>query len=199
LQAIAWNLTACSRLGDYGAAASYFKQLAPFYNDRDWLDLGVTMLDMWAQCLRRLDQPKNFIPIAMRTLASHNSRLSMTQNTTWSLRDLITASASLDDQIAIPMRGYFTKVSLSSHLQHHHQHDGFQLALQATSLLPESFQAQSIGLRIVSLNEADQCDLWVVSEAGQEIEPGMNQMLLGSRVRYLITRLRKKTFIDTDR
>jgi len=176
------RLTAGSYAKDYDVAASYFRQLASFYSDKDWLAAGVKMLDIWAQCLKCLGRPIEYIPIALKIIASQCSVSFISESTSWYLIDLISTSSFLKEQIAVPMGNFFRETDLDSYISHYDNHDGFRITLYLQSRLPVSFKAQSIEVRFLSVNDEARSEVWLSSEKAQEIGPGVNHVTVGTKV-----------------
>ncbi|KAL9124781.1 MAG: hypothetical protein Q9217_005924 [Psora testacea] len=168
----------CFQGHNYNAAASYFKQLASFYNGKDWVNLGSTMLEMWAECLQNLNNLKEYITVALRALACADAKLRSSLSFLWSLNDLIAVSAKIDGQIAVPLDHYFGGSELDPYIVHHLDRDGFKTSLRLASMLLESFEASSVRVRIVSLDE-HQSELWLSSNR-TVVKPGLNRINVGS-------------------
>lgn len=184
-------LTANSYLEDYAAAASYFHQLAPFYAKNDWSHLETSVLETYAQCLKQLDRNMEYINIALQILAKTVQRhRTIPQHRTLErasghLGDLIAASESLDDHISVPMDSYFRDIGLEPFLRHYESHDGFQLLLRFQNLMPETFEAHKIRVRITTVEKEPRYEIWLATEGVQKLEPGSARVLLGSNVRRL--------------
>ena len=172
----------CFQLRDYNAAASYFKQLASFYNDGEWVSLGTTMLDMWAESLEELDHVQEYVSVALRALASACTGSSASIGSMWSLKDLIRASAKIHEHISVPFDQYFLERNLDPYISHYTDHDGFKTTTHFRSMLSETFEAKSVQVRIVSIAEEQQSEVWLSSAVGKSIKPGMNKIEVGSKV-----------------
>ena len=174
---------------DYDVAASYFHQLAPFYANNNWNYLEMSVLEMYAQCLRRLDRNQEYIAVALHILEKIVQRRriaprhQMSGNASGHLRELISASKSLDQPISIPMGNYFGDIRLDPFLHHSDVHDGFRLLLQFLYLMPGSLVAQNVRARIVTVDEEQRNEIWLAAEGNERLEPGSVKVLLGSNVR----------------
>ena len=166
---------------DHSVAASYFKQLASVYNDKDWISLGTTMLDMWAQCLQGLDNVKEHIAVALRALASGVSEMGSTLSSIWSFNKLISASSNIDEKIAVPLDHYFLESELHPYVSHYPDQDGFRADLRLRWMLREKFSASSIRVRIISLDNEHRSNIWLSSEKAKLV-PGLNSIEVGSKV-----------------
>ena len=190
-----------SQLKDYSMAASYFRQLAPFYAKDDWSNLEMVMLDMYTQCLKNLRRIEDYVRIALRTLAkavrstsraTTESRTGSIEqprawhtlsSTTVCLKDVIAASVSLDQPVSVPMDQYFDNIRLDTHILHSLDHGGFTLNLQLRNLIPEDMEAVTVRARLISVGEEQRSELWLAAECVQVVKPGMARITLRSNVR----------------
>lgn len=140
------------------------------------------MLDMHAKCLSHLGRTKEFIGIALKTLATNNYDSNALGKPSYSVKDLVVASKLLKQQVIIPSKGYFNDIELDSYVEHYSECDGFYLPLRLRSLLPEKFQADSIQVKIVSVNEQQSCEILLDANVAQDIVPGKNRILVGTKV-----------------
>lgn len=140
------------------------------------------MLDMWAQCLKHLDRPKEYIPIALKTLAYQSHVLYMCGRANWSLPDLISASICLEQSIKIPMDTFLGKPRLDPHINHDENHDGFTMLLHLESKISSSFRVQEIRVKIISAEGEDRSGLWLSVQTAKIITAGSNQILVESKV-----------------
>ena len=193
-------LTKHSQLKEYDIAASYFRNLAPFYAKDEWSNLEMVMLNMYAECLSHLQRTEDYVRVAMRALAKivQNSLgapgepqkgsadlLSVAENpgyTTVSFQAIMAASTSLEQLVSVPMDQYFDHVGLDKYIQHFSDHDGFALLLKFRSLLPGSLEAQSVRVKLTSTGEEPRSELWLAVDSPQIIRAGYNQIKLRSNV-----------------
>ena len=195
----ATHLIASSLLKDYEVAASYFRQLAPFYAKGDWSGLELITLDLYAQCLRHLERNDDYIRIGLMILAKtarSNSAvrqqpqinsiklaniLQPPQSAAGSLSEILSASKLLKEQIPVTMDTYFDRIDMGMYVRHSPDDDGFQFPLVLRSLLPESFLADSVRVQILSVKEDQRSELWLYAN-GQNIETGTSRIWLRSNV-----------------
>ena len=159
------------------------------------------MLDMYTQCLKNLERPEDYVRIALRTLAKavRSTSGAMTEHrpgslerpetwqtsssTTVYFKDIIAASASLDQPVSVSMDQYFDNIRLDTYIRHSPDHDGFTLTLRLRSLIPEDLEAISVRARLISVGEEQRSELWLTAEGVQAIKPGMARITLKSNVR----------------
>ena len=183
-------------LADYTVAASLFRQLAPFYAKDDWFSLEIVMLDMHSECLRHLGIIEEYVRIRLRILAkiirSAGSTLRMgsmrpihiqqtIDRTQMKISDIIGISKSLDSPVTSPMDQFFGDIQLANCLIHSSSHDGFYMRLRMKSLLPDSLEAQTVKLKIVSARDETYSEIWLSADGTQIIRPGIVNIRLASK------------------
>ena len=163
------------------------------------------MLQMHAQCLKKLNKTEEYIHMVLKILAKwvgrektlslrdgrpafrgaaldHNDHDLGTVGSKRYLEDLLLSSKDLKQQISVPMGKYFGPVSVDPYIRHYADKDGFQLQLRLHYLLPESMQAQKFRVRLVSCEEGQQRDIWLAADESQLMEAGTVKVMVGSKV-----------------
>lgn len=168
------------KLQDYKSAASYFDQLSVFYGKTGWDRLGVSMLDMYAQCLKLMGRVEDYIRVALRAIATQKRVSGMPNSTTASLADIIKNSDSLIQPVTVSLDDHFDHVQLNPYLRHYPEHDGFQMLLKLRSLFTDSFQADSVRIKITSVDPDKTGAHWLSVAGQQEITPGLVSLLVGT-------------------
>ena len=189
-----------SQLKDYGVAASYFRQLAPFYANTKWSALERAMLDKYALCLMQLKQHDDYVRISLKILAKvikvnaiverktqhykimRDSKLCLDDGSSY-LNSALAASELCTIEFPTSLKDYFGNVQLEKDIRHFPDQDGFAVHLNFQSLLPEEFTAQSVQVRLLPLKAEHRSDLWLSSEGAQPIKPGSARVCLRSNVR----------------
>lgn len=175
------NADGNSRLEDYDVAASYFKQLTSSYNDKQWLTLGASMLDSWAQCLEHLGKIRESISVALRAIeASKDSSASSTSKS--SLKRLIHLSESLSQPMTVPFDHYFSVQKRCKHIRHKEGWPGFLWDFSFSNAFKESFDVESLSVQIVEANDLHPEEIWLCSEPNITISKGTNTIALSSKV-----------------
>ncbi|KAL9583907.1 MAG: hypothetical protein Q9212_002435 [Teloschistes hypoglaucus] len=171
---------------DYSTAASYFRQLATFYYNNDWMRLEISMLDMYAQCLQHLDRKTDFCQAGLQLLArlisargrryrpgefnEHEKSLQLGHY----LRDVIDASARLQQTISAPLHNFFGYVSLDPYIRHFDNQDGFKTRLKLQNLMGARLEAQEVRVKIVGVGTDQHDEIWLRTEASEVLHPGAN-------------------------
>ena len=180
-------------------AASYFRQLAPFYAKDDWSDLELLTLDLYARCLHRVERNADFVRIGLKTLAKSIQGKAaigkqpqtksmkpayihqVSRSAASSLGNVLNTSRLLEEQISLPMDGYFDSIDMGMYVRHSTDDDGFQFPLVLRSLFSENFLAESVRVQILGAEESQHSELWLHAK-DQTIKPGISRIWLGSRV-----------------
>lgn len=180
----------------------YFRQLAPFYSEDDWSDLELLTLDLYVQCLRRLERNADYVLIGLKTVAKRiqgNAALQQqspndlmkpanirqaSASSASSLTSILNTSKLLNEQISLSTDGYFDRIDMGMYVRHSNDDDAFEFPLVLQSLLPESFLAESVRVQILSVEEVQRSDLWLHAN-DISIEPGMCKIWLRSNVSLL--------------
>lgn len=157
-----------SYLGDYATAASYFAQLAHLYAQDGWAHLELSMLNMYANCLKHMNQNEDYIRVGLKIVAKitreHTPKFPGTLETkTPSLTDLVSASVAITHQLTVPMGDYFGNINMDPHIRLYEDHDGFCLQLVLTNLTSDVIEAQEVRVKLVPINEDHQTELWLVA------------------------------------
>ncbi|KAI4199656.1 MAG: hypothetical protein LQ350_004447 [Teloschistes chrysophthalmus] len=189
------DLASCRfRLKDYSTAASYFRQLATFYYNNDWMRLEISMLDMYAQCLQHLDRKTDFCQAGIQLLARFISArgppyrhggINERGNSLpvgHYLRDVIDASARLQQTISAPLQNFFGHVSLDPYIRHFDNQDGFKTSLKLQNLMGARLEAQEVRVKIVRVDTDQHDEIWLRAETSEVLQPGANSITVQTTV-----------------
>ncbi|KAL2176504.1 trafficking protein particle complex subunit 10 [Thermothelomyces heterothallicus CBS 202.75] len=189
-------------LGELKEAAFYFYRVIPFYGDNGWSLLELSMLVMYARCLKELKRLDDYVNKALRQLLCKAAaaerdrrqqgsqfRLSLTSPTQYPepsaisgfLADLLEVSASLEKEVKIPLTNLFCDLSLDGPPFYEDGQDCFSLFLDLNSLLVDEFEATSVSVRISSPTAANK-EIWLQTKGPVTIRPGPNKVKVRSTV-----------------
>ncbi|KAL2824871.1 trafficking protein particle complex subunit 10 [Aspergillus cavernicola] len=199
------------RQSDYGAAASYFHQIVPFYGNRRWTILEGVMLEMYARCLKELNRNDEYVRVVVRLLAKYaahtQSQLSSRQKTldassvfaeedlvSGYVEELFKTSSALQKDISAPLTDFFADLRVKPVVLHYNDKDGFQLQLYLRFLLGKRIDVDSIKIRLVSANNSAQSsEHWIETQAKATIKSSSTRVLVDSSVtlqgKYLVDRV----------
>ena len=185
------------KMEDYAAAASYFRQLAPFYAQGQWRDLEIIMLDLYAQCLDRLDRIEEYVSIVLKIISKQIEALSrlqdstkLTSNQSFSggsetyLQRLLTASKRLERPIIAPLERFFDSVSLDPNVKHSKESDSFHLLLSVKPLFRDSIVLDEARVSLVRMAGEQRTELWLSANDFMLAARGTTKISLVSMVRY---------------
>ncbi|KAL2019357.1 hypothetical protein VTK56DRAFT_9737 [Thermocarpiscus australiensis] len=188
-------------LGEYNEAASYFYRVIPFYGESGWSLLELSMLVMYARCLKELNRLDDYVNRALRQLlckaaAAERDRLRQksqlrigllstgqypeTSAISGFLADLLNCSASLEKDVRIPLTSLFSDIGLDGPPFYDDGQDSFSLFLDFHSLLVDEFEAASASLRISSPGSGGSKEIWLQTKGPVTIRPGPNKIRLQS-------------------
>ncbi|KAK4247574.1 trafficking protein particle complex subunit 10 [Corynascus novoguineensis] len=189
-------------LGEFKEAAFYFYRVIPFYGENGWSLLELSMLVMYARCLKELKRLDDYVNKALRQLLCKAAaaerdrrqqrsqfRLGLTSTTQYPepsaisgfLADLLEVSGSLDKEVKIPLTSLFCDMGLDGPPFYDDDQDSFSLFFDLHSLLVDEFEATSVSLRISSLSGAAK-EIWLQSKGPLTIRPGPNKVKVQSTV-----------------
>lgn len=180
-------LRSISRLGDYATAASYFAQLARLYAQDGWIRLELNMLNMYAHCLKHMNQNEDYIQIGLKIVAKltldHTPKFpGIWGEKTSSLTDLISASAAITHRLTVPMGDYFGSISVDPHIHPYEDHDGFCLHLLLANLTSDAIKAQEVQVKLLPVDEDYQTELWLAATNATIGSQGTVSISVGTKV-----------------
>ncbi|KAL4915101.1 trafficking protein particle complex subunit 10 [Aspergillus aurantiobrunneus] len=199
------------RQSDYGAAASYFHQIAPFYGYKHWTVLEGVMLEMYTRCLKELNRKEEYVRTLARLLAKYaahtQSQLSIRQKTLDAssifteetvvseyVEELFRASAALQKDISAPLTDFFGDLNVKPVILHYKDRDGFQLQLYLRFLLGKRIDVDSIKIRLVGANAgAQSSEHWIETSAKMTVKSSSTRILVDSSTtlqgKYVVDRV----------
>ncbi|KAG8526257.1 uncharacterized protein KY384_000250 [Bacidia gigantensis] len=142
-------------LEDFTTAVTYFRQLAPSYDDKEWSNLGTLILEMLAHCLRHLGYDNEYIAVALRALRRLKPDVEPRLTSSLSLGEVFKASASLKEQVTLPFDAFFYQGTLEPYIQHVFGQDTFEMHFDFQCGLAEIFEAHSLCVQAIGVGEED--------------------------------------------
>ncbi|KAE8408425.1 trafficking protein particle complex subunit 10 [Aspergillus pseudonomiae] len=208
------------RQSDYGAAASYFHQITPFYGSKQWTILEGVMLEMYARCLKELQRSEEYVRMSLRLLAkfaSHKqSSLSTRQKTidassifaeeeliSQYVDELFEASGALQKEVTAPLTDFFADLHVDPAIVHYKDKDGFQMQLSLRFLLGKRIEADSMKIRLVGTGGSQSNEYWLELPSKTTIKSSSTKVLVDSSMtlqgKYYIDRveLRARSILFT--
>ena len=189
-------------LKDYRAAATWFNQTTPFFGDRGWTLLELSMLVMYTRCLGETGSKDEYLDVGLTLLtkscAAEKERLmspvspSLTRREETAFPDttpirgvvgkLFGSSSSLPKGAKVALQNFFTNVELMGAPEYHENKDSCSLRLTVHSLLPEEITVDSTALRLSFTDGGLSKQVWFRAAEEIEVRPGKNVISLNSNV-----------------
>ncbi|KAK4100426.1 hypothetical protein N658DRAFT_559703 [Parathielavia hyrcaniae] len=184
-------------LGEYHEAAFYFYRVIPFFGESGWSLLELSMLVMYARCLKELDKLDDYANKALfqlltKAAAAERDRLQQRSRfrvgltaaaqypeasaISGYLADLLSVSASLEKDVKIPLLNLLCDLGLDGPPMYDEGQDGFSLFLDLHSLLVDEFKASSVSVRISSPAAGGIKEIWLHTKESVTIRPGPNKV-----------------------
>ncbi|PQE03353.1 tmem1 family protein [Rutstroemia sp. NJR-2017a BBW] len=174
-------------LKDYAGAASYFYRITPFYGDASWTQIEMSMLIMYASCLKELDRKDEYAKVVLKLLAraatiekdrlSRKSSFKIGPNRRFDWEEitlddtyldvLLEITKALPRDIHVPLQDYFSQLEVVDTLQYHESKDSFGLQLRLHYLLKNNLKIDKARVRIAPLVGIPGREIWL--ESGEEI------------------------------
>jgi hypothetical protein len=187
------------RQSDYGAAASYFHQITPFYGSKHWNILEGVMLEMYARCLKELNRSEEYVRMTLRLLAKFasdkQSNLSTRQKTldassmfaeeesiSQYVEELFRASGALQKEVSAPLLNFFADLNVKPAILHYLDKDGFQLQLSLRFILGKRIDIDSMKIRLVGAGGSQSNEHWLESSTKTTIKSSSTRVLVASSV-----------------
>lgn len=152
------------------------------------------MLDLYALSLRHLDNKQDFTWAGLQILAkiAHRSQppFRLAQQLPLHdlgglghyLKDTFDTSKSLRQPLFTTFNKYFGDFFLDPYIYHFEGRDGFYMYVTLQSLMPETFEAHEMLVKLVSNDNEQRRSIWLSAETVQLLRRGPNQVLIQSTV-----------------
>lgn len=189
-------------LKDYAAAASYFYRITPFYGDSSWTQVEVSLLVMYAKCLKELSRNDEYVKVVLKLLArvammekeklTRKSAFKFGPMSTFDegdvvlsdtyLNELLLITQTLSRDIHVPLQDYFSRIEVDGTPQYHNSQDSFGLYLRLQYLLKEDFNIDKARVRIIPLMGGPGREIWLETNAAIMFKKGWNKLCVQSNI-----------------
>ncbi|KAK4445094.1 trafficking protein particle complex subunit 10 [Podospora aff. communis PSN243] len=187
-------------LGQYSEASFFFYETIPPFGEAGWTLLELSMLLMFAKCLKELRKLDDYVNKALRQLlckaaAAEKERIQQKSmfrilaksrqqypepsSMSGLFTDLLHVSSSLGKEVRIPLVSLFTDIELDGPPIYAQMQDSFSISLKLRSLIVDTFEATKMKLRINGVSGTNQ-EIWLETEGPVTINPGNNKIRLRS-------------------
>jgi len=190
-------------LCQYSEAAFYFYRTIPFFGETGWSLLELSMLLMYARCLKELHKLDDYVNKALRQLLCkaavaekdrirHKSQIRIgskpdaqfpkSSSMSGFFTDLLAVSSSLDKEVRIPLMNFFCDVELGGPPVYDDGQDSFSVSLKLYSLIVDTFEIKRASIRITGTSGGVNKEIWLQAKGPVTIKPGRNKLQLQSSV-----------------
>ncbi|KAF2878354.1 trafficking protein particle complex subunit 10 [Massariosphaeria phaeospora] len=193
-------------LGDYNAAANYFKEMASLFAESRWNMVETIMLKMYAQCLRKTNRKDEYVRTLLELLAKSAANCKSTRSsfrrasaanvsnisnewlndekvdTIGVFQELVDFSEQLPKDMIVPMKKYFDDIVVETYVRHLDDKDGFQLRLQFRHVLEDNVEIQSAKVRLISATTAQGKDIWLENRDATQLKRGICRIWITSNI-----------------
>ena len=190
-------------LKDYAAAASYFYRMTPFYGESGWVEIELSMLVLYAECLKQLQRKEEYVRVVLKLLskaaAVENDKLrsksalkfgrveSFSDEPTIPiepyLQDVLPIAKTLQHEIQVPLQNFFGYVEVDGTPKYHPEKDSYALKIRVRYLLQEELTIEKAKVKISLVGSEIDRDLWLETEGPVLMKPGIVTFVVQSNVR----------------
>ena len=194
-------------LGEFAAAASYFRETTPFFGESGWSLLELSMLMTYSGCLRELGRDDEYVRVVLKLLSKaakaererlvrqSSVRLGGDEKKRFPARTaihgyvdgLLAASATLPSEVHILLANFFSDVEIDGPPTYGDEEDSFSITLNLRNLLAERLPLDSVKVRLLGFAGGQPRDIWVESRGQLRFDPGKNKVKLYSNVGWRIS------------
>ena len=147
----------------------------------------MSVLEMYGFCLRKLDRVDEYIRIALRTISKaivsknhgmgrnasvSNSFISSAFAGPAHVQEIVSASVSLSQPIAVPLQDFFTDLYVDPYLQHLPDESGFSLDVSFKSNIPTYLKGAQLSIKLNSISDAHHREINLETESSVDIKTG---------------------------
>ena len=191
-------------LKDYAAAASYFRQLAPFYAQGQWSEVELVMLDLYARCLDKLNRDEEYVNILLKMLAKQveaarrsydsvrvplgKSSAGGSQDLSLCFQSLLAASRRFGKAVMAPMDRYFDDVLLDPHIRHDDMKDTFSFSISIRQHLLENLHLDELRVHLIGMGEDQNTEIILTAINALITARDLSKVSVTAQVRLYLVR-----------
>lgn len=194
-------------LKDFAAAASYFYRMTPFYGEGGWAEVELSMLIMYARCLKELQRKEEYVRVVLKLLSraammekeilQRKSAFHFGGNHSLFNKEVVPASSylpellqitkSLQHEVHVPLQNFFALVEVDDTVQYHPETDRFGLQLRLQYLLTDDLTIEKARVKITPLAGDSNRDLWLETADPLVFKKGKTRLSVQSNVSLFST------------
>jgi trafficking protein particle complex subunit 10 len=180
------------QLRDYESAASYLEHIADDESTHMWRHLHGTILELYAECLKRLERVSAYLRVILKILATYATDRQPRKRDSGSsqavqvlINDLCSLSAELDDQVVVPLEDFFRVTSAELCICHYHGRDGFYIPLSICNLLGPTINISNGVKMVLTAHDGSQAVLELRNHDSIQLPATPMEVILESNVATL--------------
>lgn len=179
------------KVGDYGVSASYFHRATPFFGETGWGLLELSMLVMYARCLRELGRKEGFVQVVLKMLmraaaaeAEFEGRASASVSKSKGdfsavrgfVAELLEAAGELPREVVVPLSSFFLAVDVCGAPGYTEGSDKVEVEVELHSLLEDELPVERAGLRMTCVDGGPTNEISLEGVKGQVVKPGKSRL-----------------------
>lgn len=185
-------------LKEYREAAQAFSQTTPHFGESGWSILELSMLIMYAHCVRESQSQDDYVIVAVKLIvmacaankaerASRIGKSTIKQDLDMTpikevAETLFELSSSIAREVRVPLLSLFNNVELFGPPVYHESQDTCILTVDLDSLLPDDLAVDSMQLRATCIDNGPVKELVFEQKKGATLASGHTKITLSSNV-----------------
>ncbi|MBE3109307.1 MAG: hypothetical protein IMZ46_02165, partial [Acidobacteria bacterium] len=186
------------KVEDFFASASYFHRATPFFGESGWSLLELSMLVMYARCLKKLDRTESFVQVVVKLLmkaaaaaAEYAGRASFTREgkrgdlsaVRGFVGELLAAAGELPREVVVPLTSFFLGIDVCGAPRYPEGSDKLEIEVELHSLLEEELPVERASLRMSCVDGGPMKEISLECVGKQTIKPGKGRLTFVGKVR----------------
>ncbi|KAK0119195.1 hypothetical protein ONS96_012259 [Cadophora gregata f. sp. sojae] len=203
-------------LTDFAAAASYFYRMKPFYRESGWAQVELSMLVMYARCLKELSRKEEYVKVVLELLSKsalvenarlqRNSVLKFGRGASLSpemapiqnyIPELLEITKGLQHEVRVPLEHFFGNIEVDGTVRYSSENDSFSLEVRLQYLLADDMPIDRARVRITPLTGDMNREIWLESVTSMVFKKGVAKFIIHSNVTvpgvYLVSHITLET------
>ncbi|PBP25841.1 TMEM1 family protein [Diplocarpon rosae] len=188
-------------MGDYAAATSYLYRMTPFYGESGWAEVELSMLVMYATCLKKLQRKGEYVRVVLKLLSKaammendrlrRKSTLKIGRGGTISpevmlvvpyVPELLEITKELHHELRVPLQDFCGHVEVDGTIQYHPEKDSFGLHVRLFYLLTDEMPIEKAKVKMVPLKGDLNKDIWLEMDGESILKKGTVSLSVHSNV-----------------
>lgn len=190
-------------LKDYAAATSYFYQMTPSYGEGGWTQVEISMLVLYANCLKELQRHEEYVRVVLKLLSKaaiaekekqlRKSSLKVGKMSSFNdeeavstasyLGDLLQITKTFKHDVTVPLQNFFGHLDVDGTARYHPNQDSFALQLRLRYLLEDDLPIEKAKVRINATFGDTHREVWLESNGPTVFKNGLGTLLVETTVR----------------